>query len=316
MAALARFKEWLHDLPLPYLYRAEGDPALAAPALEPLPGMTSWAERSYFQAYARDDFEGRGELVDLGCWLGATTVALASGLSANPRWRAARRRVHAFDSFVWRPYMDRFLACMALAVRCFPGESFLPLFLRQVGPWRRRVRAHRVDLAEVRWRGGPVEFLLVDALKNWRVANAVVRAFYPVLLPGAVVVHQDFAHAFTPWIHPLQHRLRRCFEPVADIPESCSLVFRVRRRVDARVLEVPYGFASFSPAEVEDAFAHSRSQVDPAKHARLAAGEVMWFVYAGQPSLARRALERHRCPEYLAEPEFVAAAKAAERNAA
>src|SRR5262245_44725765 len=106
MAALARFKKWLHDLLRPDRSRSGGDPAPAAPTLEMLPGMTSWAERRYFQAYARDDFEGRGELVDLGCWLGATTVALASGLAGNRRRRTARRRVHAFDSFVWRPYME------------------------------------------------------------------------------------------------------------------------------------------------------------------------------------------------------------------
>jgi hypothetical protein len=135
------------------------------------------------------------------------------------------------------------------------------------------------------------------------------------LLPGALLVHQDFAHAFTPWIHLLQYRLRACFEPVADIPGSCSLVFRVRRRVSARLLGGPYDFSSFGPAEVEEAFAHSRALVDRAKRARVAAGEVMWFVYAGRPDLARRAFERQSCPEYLAEPEFVAAGTTADRAA-
>src|ERR1700684_1253803 len=55
---------------------------------EPIFGMIAQSEIEYLRSYARADYSGSGEIVDLGCWLGATTISLSQGLEKNP---AARR---------------------------------------------------------------------------------------------------------------------------------------------------------------------------------------------------------------------------------
>src|SRR5207244_13647228 len=46
-------------------------------------GMTSRPEQRWLRNYAAQRYRGVGAIVDLGCLLGATTIALAEGLAIN-----------------------------------------------------------------------------------------------------------------------------------------------------------------------------------------------------------------------------------------
>jgi hypothetical protein len=37
---------------------------------------------------------------------------------------------------------------------------------------------------------------------------------------ASIIMHQDFAHWYTAWIHPIHYRLREYLEPLYDIPAS------------------------------------------------------------------------------------------------
>jgi hypothetical protein len=64
--------------------------------------MLSLYERSYLQTYAENTYSGRGEVVDLGCWLGSSTIPLAVGLQHNSAIAAKENRIHAYDIFIWQ----------------------------------------------------------------------------------------------------------------------------------------------------------------------------------------------------------------------
>ena len=120
----------------------------------PLPdllGMTSPEERAWLAGYARAEYTGAGELVDLGCWFGSSTVPLAVGLAANPRVADRRRRIHAFDLFRWETWMEDSLAGSAEAGRFAEGDSFLPLFERQVAAWQESIAVYPGDLTALGW---------------------------------------------------------------------------------------------------------------------------------------------------------------------
>ena len=42
--------------------------------------MTTQNELAFLRAYGKDLFTGLGKIIDLGCWFGATSAALAEGL--------------------------------------------------------------------------------------------------------------------------------------------------------------------------------------------------------------------------------------------
>jgi hypothetical protein len=255
-------------------------------------GMTTPTELAYLKWHAQEVLRGRGEVVDLGCWFGSTTVALARGLAGNPRREARRRAVHAYDRFIWERWMDGY-AAMASFGPYAPGDSFRREFELAVAPWREQIEVHEADLLQERWDLGEIELLVVDAMKSWELAEHVVRGFFGRLLPGeAHVVHQDFAHCYTPWIHLLTYRLRDHMRPAVDVEGSETVVFFVSGPVGEVVGDLPLGRDSFDDLEVQAAFAHSLAITRPEKHSSIHAARVMLHVYDGELFAARRHLRR------------------------
>jgi hypothetical protein len=258
---------------------------LARPAV----GMTTPNEQAYFDWYARQLYTGRGAIVDLGCWLGSTTIPLARGLQGN---RTTSGVVHAYDQFIWEPWMAETSAGAALRPRPHERESFQGAFEQLTAPWSGLIVSHAADLSDERWDGGPIEFLLVDAMKSWALSDAIVQNFFPSMLPGGFILHQDFSHYYTPWVHLVSHRLRDCLRPAYDVPRSASTVFEVIRPIDVATLR-----GEFSRAEVDAAFAWSMDLTPGDKHPAIAASKIKHLLDQDGTQVARNELspwlERH-----------------------
>ena len=252
-------------------------------------------EQQYLEKYASTLYSGDGEIVDLGCWLGTTTTSLAKGLNKNPNTNASRKKIHAFDLFEWEYWMDDFVKGMKLENKYKPGESFFGEFERRIKPWRSQVQIHGVDLCKTEWIGKEIEFLLIDAMKSWELAHAIVNKFYPYLMENkSCVLHQDFAHGFTPWIHLIHYRLRSYFRLEHVVPKSGSLVFKYVNKIPSEILKIQYSPCMFSDDEIEKAFDHSFSLVsDKFARANIAAAKIWFFIQSGNKMKANSELRRY-----------------------
>src|SRR5262245_39335818 len=121
-------------------------------------GMTAATEQAYFQWYAKHLYTGIGDIVDLGCWLGSTTIPLAMGLTENVNSKASLGYIHAYDNFIWADYMNAGVVGTPLEGRYRTGESFLEAFDERTAPWKDRIKAHPGDLRQIGWDGGKIEF--------------------------------------------------------------------------------------------------------------------------------------------------------------
>ncbi len=175
---------------------------------------------------ARTRFTGQGTIVDLGTWLGGSTVALCDGLKMNTDPRVKGHKLHAFDLFVLNAWLKKAYPLPELAA--IPeGGSFLPVFEQNLAPWSDLLETHAGDLTVFEWTHGPVELVHVDIMKTWSLANAVLRLFFQELIPGvSIVLHQDFVHYNTVWIHLLMYRLKDHFEPIGQVPGTTTVEFR------------------------------------------------------------------------------------------
>lgn len=270
------------------LYKAELIRERDAP--QRVSGMTSETERAYFKWHAQEVFTGKGTIVDLGSWFGSTTVALARGLVANPRPSASSRHIHAFDRYMWEPWMEPY-APASTTRQYEPGDSFLAEFEAAVDPWRNRIQIHAGDLLHEDWTGEPIELLLIDAMKSWELASRIVKEFFPALIAGdGYVIHQDFGHCFTPWIHLLTYRLRSHLVPTQDVAGSETVVFRVVRGVEHDAPLLSLSRASFDDDEVGQAFDYSRRITRPEKHSGIYAAQALLAVYDGAVARATQLL--------------------------
>jgi hypothetical protein len=259
-------------------------------ALRRAPGMVSMDQRRFLLHYARRDFTGAGEIVDLGCWLGSSTVPLVLGLDSNARSAAKGRKVYAYDLFRWDSHMAPFLTGTPFEGRYEEGDDFQDALLYYAAPWRDRIELRPGDLGTLEWSDGPIEFLFVDAMKSLAVANNVIREFFAALTPGvSLVFHHDFAHYYTPWIPLIMHRLRDYLVPVRPVPRAAAL-FRSAVPIPADLREHGWSLDDFDDAEVDAAFAWARTIAPPEGASGLAVSRLMLRLHQGD--LERAARER------------------------
>jgi hypothetical protein len=241
---------------------------------EKIPSMLSPWERVYLREFAKNDYLGEGAIVDLGCWLGASSVELAQGLRENPRPTARAGVIHAYDLFLWdASWMNevRTVQGTPLEGKYKDGDSFLDEYRQFTEPWKDSIRVYPSDLTVTSWSGGPIEFIFVDAMKSWSLANSIVRDFYSSLVPGiSMVVHQDFGNFYVYWLHLVMYRLREYFQPAYDMPYASSVAFNYVKQIPESLLQAHYDLSLYSNDEIDAAFEYSRRLVGKVKQLHIA----------------------------------------------
>jgi len=249
-------------------------------------------ESDWFRTYAANTYSGAGAIVDLGCFVGSTTISLAQGLRSNRASKTAK--IYAYDCFLWEDWMQGWWDEKGYPPPELEAQSFLPEFLKRTSPWKEQIIVHREDLAVSRWDDGPIEFLLVDVMKSSEVAEAITRNFFGFLIPGkSYLAHQDFAHWFTSWITVLQFRLRDSFALAADIPDSGTVVFHYRRPFSPEAVG-DLSLTSVAAEEIEAAFDYSLSLVSDRKKPNIVAAKAMAYLHRGDVDRAREVLGTNR----------------------
>jgi hypothetical protein len=254
-----------------------------------IPGWTGIEEQRYFRSYARDEYTGTGELVDLGCLLGSTTIPLASGLAANRRVSRKRARIHAYDLFEWYPWMSS----LSFGRTYEPGESFLGEFERRIARYTDLITIYPGDIQQIGWHNTPIEFLLVDLNKSFELCDYIYRTFFPHLIVGeSLVLEQDFKHFYTPWIHLMHYRLRHHFALHANI-DGCSVAFRPVKRINPEDIPMT-NLHLATEGELDEAYAYSLHLIGPGRgwqQANVVASRVMFYLHLERTNEARRAFE-------------------------
>lgn len=245
------------------------------PSFNHLFGMTTNEERNYLWNYGRHQFQGAGHVIDLGCWLGSTTIPLIDGLIRNSRFKK-EQKLFVYDTFIWEEWMNPFIIKTEYQRSYEPDQSFLPEFKKNTVDYLPYIQIMAGDLCVLKWNKTPIEFLVVDAMKSWDCASSILHDFYPYLIPGrGIVFHQDFCHYFTYWIHIIQYRLRHYFQKVEDIPGSPGTVFFNTDQIPSELLQMPLGPAHILYNEINQIFDYSLSLVRTENRDGVIAAKIM-----------------------------------------
>jgi len=199
--------------------------------------MISPQERSLLYWLAREYTSGAGAIVDAGCFLGASTAALAAGLRDCPRNSRTRPLIFSYDRFEAEPYM--------IEAGWFPdlqaGDSFRARFEATARAFDAPVTVCAGDILTHGWEGGPIEILFLDILKTSEINDHVAREFLPHLIPGrSVIIQQDYAWGELPWIHVTMERLASSL-PIVDWLPWSSTVHAMTRPLPSGFLGTGYG---------------------------------------------------------------------------
>jgi len=249
-------------------------------------GMCSENERKFLMHYASNVYSGEGKIVDCGCWLGATTIALACGLLFNQNKKNTSKPVFAYDRFLWDDSLEKQVLGTKYEAKLKEKESFKELFEENVKEYLALIEV-RTDIVKSGWHGEEIEFLLIDVMKTPVIAKSIIQQFYPFLIPGvSMVYHQDFDHYLTPWVHILIYLHKPYFKHIHDIYGRGGTVFLSKKPVPESILETD--FMNVDEDVADNSFKYCISIASVSKRNGIAAAHVMYYVYQGKPEKAFR----------------------------
>jgi hypothetical protein len=227
--------------------------------------MSSFEDQKYLTWSTAEIYQARGAIVELGCWLGASTVALAEGL----RRRGMNAVIHSIDRFTWEPYMEA-----ASHAGLQSGDDFMPLFVEETREYSQWIVPQKQELLDSTWNGGPIEFLFLDSAKSWEAVNAVMKVFGPHLIPGVSrVIVQDFRYA---WAHclPLTFDSRSdLWKEAETMDDSDMAVFIPLKALTGPVgVHTDYAEEAFPFEAAKQIFESRMSRESPQNRTRLIQG--------------------------------------------
>lgn len=206
----------------------EAERVLAEPDLFQVGSMLGYDERLLLRWATRAGNSSTDAVVDAGCFLGGSTLALASGVMARA---GAPSPVHVYDLFVYGEASQS--AWVPEGAPFAVGASTLPAFERHVERVRPMLTLHPGDIREQSWSRDPIGTLFIDIAKGWGIGDAVWRQFFPSLVAGeSLVVQQDLVHWGHPWCAIVMELLADHVEYLGWAWFS-SAVYRVTRPIDA-----------------------------------------------------------------------------------
>ncbi len=265
-------------------------------------------ERAFLLDYASRLYSGAGEIVDLGCFLGSSTYALAIGLENNPKVVDKSNRIYAYDRFEWNPWMDRPAERYTLARTYSKNECFADEFERQMGEKIKYIQTIKGDLNQLKWQSEKqIEYLFVDSMKDWQLCNSIIPGFFPAMTPGVSYLHhQDFAFFHTYWIHLTMFRMREYFESIDHEFMSCSKVFKYTKQLPSELMKATYSIDDFSIEEINEAFEFSIGVVRPRGHSQIVGAKIFALYEKLEVESARALLEDAKTtyPELISDPVF------------
>jgi len=161
-----------------------------------IPGMLTHEETKYY-SYIGRFFSGEGLAVEVGPWLGRSTEYILRSLLGNPRFTG--QKLHVFDDFIWRTWMERYYA---KSDKPQEHQSFRFLFDRYMSAYQddlvvqQRKVAEDVgnqDVARLSWNDGPIEMCFIDCGWLIEVNDGWYKVFVNHFIPNrTLIVMQDW----------------------------------------------------------------------------------------------------------------------------
>lgn len=256
-----------------------------------LVGMTTLDEQEFYKNSVAEVSQIEGAILDLGCWMGSTTISLARGVEYSNMGNEKLVKVYAFDRFIWEQWMDSLMP--SLNCDYVNGDSFLPETRGRLREYRNTVELIKCDLTNYAWKGGKIKLLLVDAMKNSDLTLSITMNFFQHLVKGSLVIHQDFKFYGCPWIHILQYRLRDYFGFHYEVTNGYTVVLETKTKISKQTLQsVVFSSLDYiSDQEVQSAFDYSLTLVGEQGKLAVQAARVMFYVHTGQKGKAEELMD-------------------------
>jgi hypothetical protein len=250
----------------------------------PIPAMTTDAERECYYRLAREAAP-KGEIIELGAWLGASTAYIAAGI----RDSGADRKALVFDKFetkgghlrkVREFYAKRNIEKAAEGPSLNTFKQNLGGLMKFVEPRQGRIEQQ----IKWPWKDNSVSLLVSDAPKRVPQISPVLTALSKALQSGSIMAWQDFCHFPSYEIPACLYRIRDHIEFVEAVVPGTTLVFRVKSQWSAEEVSLEaLALSKWEPIDIASAWIHWNQFVPPEKIGLFQCGAALFLCDIGFP---------------------------------
>lgn len=257
-------------------------------------GMTSLEEQAWCREYTKSSFRGKGALVELGSFLGSLTLPMAEGLmdAVNTgRLNEDSARIHVYDLFYWHRSMYQAVENTPLSKMIKEGDWFYEIYAANTAHVENLLQVTWGDLGKEKWKGEPIEFLLLDCLKYDEITNNVIQSFLPATRPGlSLIGHQDYFHCYEWWTHLITYEQRDLLEVSEIVPNSGMLVLKVVKDLSdyCAGYDPNRDYSQITIEQIEAAYEWNFSVMPESTHKPLKAARIWAHVWTGNAGRARQ----------------------------
>jgi len=209
---------------------------------------------------------------------------LAKGIKPLNASTSKSNTIYAYDQFIWYEWMDMFLPLVSKPYK--EGDVFIEEAIKRTSLYGDLIQVIKADLTEYQWDGKSIKILLVDAMKNRELTVQIARSFFPSLAVGSIVLHQDFKHFYTPWIHILQYNLRNHFEAIEDVKTGGTAVFELTKSISQEQITQASDFENIDDKTIENVFEYSKNIIKHDNGNSLDSAKIMYYVHTDQKQKA------------------------------
>jgi len=187
-----------------------------------IPTMLTPEEKKMLVWLTQFYYTGEGEIVDLGSFLGGSTIHLSHGLSKN-KLDVKEKRVHAYDRFkLDKHHIEKWLTKNKIN---YTSSDVFPLVKEMLKDYNKYINFNQGDFTNSNSFQKPIEILFIDISKTWELSDVIVKNFFSQLIPGkSIVIQQDMLYVNCPWVHAVMFRLKDYFKLIS-YTEQNSVIF-------------------------------------------------------------------------------------------
>lgn len=255
---------------------------------EPMPAIPAMLseDEKYLYHKTAGSYRGKGAVIEIGPWLGASTYQICSGLATSGHdWSLT-----VLDRFKWSPlYANGFPK-----VDLKRGDSFLPLFREHLSPYSSKINVltgEVLEIEELLQLSESVELLFIDAPKSWRMLWTVFNHLGPRLQRGSRVLMQDFLHITSRQIAWLAASIPE-LEAMETVGDGTSVVFTVSKRLTSFGQDLPSDMREVPSTRLIELWERMASMLPEARASDLGAGLALDLLERGETKLACAVLDR------------------------
>lgn len=258
------------------------------PEIPTVPGMITPNECKYLYWLTSQGYTGAGgEVVEVGTWLGRSTIHLGAGL----RDGHSQPPLYCFDRYDWNKFYEQDYLNPGISLE--EGTDFKPYFEKNARQVYENIIATKTRLADLVWDRGPIEILFLDAPKSLRDISTAIVTFGRFLVPDySIVVFQDYLHAPSYPIAMLIATLKSHFRILHIVPQSSTVAFMVVSYLPFARIDPDWNFMKWDLTRILQVWDYILSQLDEHSRCFIEPGLAMLLWDRGMKDEAASAIRK------------------------